>query len=124
MNEGPYQIQPSSYPYSSKKHPRCFQYFWFKQFSSWLEYSPTTDAIYCLPCYLFNMKPNGRPSWNVFTIKEIRSWRKDNARKDCAFLNHIEDDPYSPHNNAMRSCVDLMKQSGHIDKIMNAQSSQ
>ena len=124
LNEGPYQIQLSSYPYSSEKHPRHFQYSWFKQFPSWLEYSPTTDAAYCLPCYLFNMKPNGRPGWDVFIIKGFKSWRKVNAGKDCAFLNHIGDDPCSPHNNAMRCCVDLMKQSGHIDKVMHAQSSQ
>ena len=41
-----------------------------------------------------------------------------------AFFNHIGDDPCSPHNNVMRCCVDLMKQSGYIDKVMHVQSSQ
>ena len=109
MSEGPYQIQLSSYPYSSEKHPRRFQYSWFKQVSSWLEYSLTTNVAYYLPCYLFDMKPNERSGCDVFTIKGFKSWRKVNIGKDCAFLNHIGDDPCSPHNNAMKCCVDLMK---------------
>ncbi|ESR61733.1 hypothetical protein CICLE_v10018151mg, partial [Citrus x clementina] len=37
-----------------EKHPRRFQSTWFDSFPSWLEYSPTKDAAFCLPCYLFN----------------------------------------------------------------------
>ncbi|XP_061340573.1 uncharacterized protein LOC133287039 [Gastrolobium bilobum] len=65
---GPYQPQ-CSYPFSKEKHPRRFQASWFKEFSSWLEYSPSIDAAFCLPCYLFNTKVGGRHGWDTFTIK-------------------------------------------------------
>ncbi|KAG6674257.1 hypothetical protein I3842_15G033100 [Carya illinoinensis] len=95
---GPYQIRLSKYPFSgSEKHPRRFQASWFVQFGSWLEYSPSKDAAYCLPCYLFTMKTSQRSRW---------------------------DDHCSCHNNAVKSCEDLLKQSQHIDKVMNAQSSE
>ncbi|KAG7943871.1 hypothetical protein I3843_15G068000 [Carya illinoinensis] len=98
LKMGPYQIRLSKYPFSgSEKHPRRFQASWFVQFGSWLEYSPSKDAAYCLPCYLFTMKTSERSGW---------------------------DDPCSCHNNAVKSCEDLLKQSQHIDKVMNAQSSE
>ncbi|OMO60242.1 Zinc finger, TTF-type [Corchorus capsularis] len=123
LMKGPYQIHLSNYPLSSEKHPRYFQYSWFDQFH-WLEYSPTTDLAYCQPCYLFNMKSDGRPGWDVFTIKGFRNWKKVKAGKECAFRNHIGDDPCSPHNNAVRSCEELKKQAGDIDKVMHAQTSE
>ncbi|KAG6680599.1 hypothetical protein I3842_13G050200 [Carya illinoinensis] len=49
----------------------------------------------------------------------FRNWKKINNGKHCAFLNHIGEDPCSCHNNAVKSCEDLLKQSQHIDKIMN-----
>ncbi|KAG2667400.1 hypothetical protein I3760_15G113100 [Carya illinoinensis] len=95
---GSYQIRLSKYPFSgSEKHHRRFQASWFVQFGSWLEYSPSKDAAYCLPYYLFTMKASQRSRW---------------------------DDPCSCHNNAVKSCEDLLKQSRHIDKVMNAQSSE
>lgn len=72
LKADPYQNFLSKYPLSgSEKHPRCFQASWFAQFSFWLEYSPSKDAAYCLPCYLFNIKVIARPGWEVFTIKEF-----------------------------------------------------
>ena len=68
LKDGPYQIQLSEYPISIEKHPRRFQYSWFTQFS-WLEYSPTQDAAYCLPCYLFNSKHGVRNGTDAFTVK-------------------------------------------------------
>ena len=44
--------------------------------------------------------------------------------KNCAFLNHVGEDPCSPHNNAMKYCDDLLNESVHIDKVMNVQSSE
>ncbi|KAL4281097.1 hypothetical protein GQ457_03G018700 [Hibiscus cannabinus] len=51
LRAGPYQIHLSRYPFSQEKHHMWFQYSWFAQLSSWLEYSPTKDVAYCLPCY-------------------------------------------------------------------------
>ncbi|KAH9747461.1 DUF4371 domain-containing protein [Citrus sinensis] len=50
---GPYQPRLPEYPKSgSEKHPRRFQSLWFDSFPSWLEYSPTKDAAFCLPSTL------------------------------------------------------------------------
>ncbi|KAG4921437.1 hypothetical protein JHK84_050311 [Glycine max] len=96
-------MQYENYPLFGEKHPRRFQSTWFKMFPSWLEYSPT-DTTYCLPCYVFCKKPSGRLRSNVFTREGFRAWKKVNSRKNCAFLNHIGDNPCSPHNNAMKYC--------------------
>jgi hypothetical protein len=46
----PYQFLRLDYPLSRlENNPYRFQASWFTQFSSWHEYSPTTDAAYCLP---------------------------------------------------------------------------
>jgi hypothetical protein len=56
MKPGPYQFLMDVYPpSSSKKHPRRFQSHWFSTFS-WLKYSPTKDATFCFPCFLFFKK--------------------------------------------------------------------
>jgi hypothetical protein len=66
----PYQYFRLDYPLSGpKNHPRRFQASWFTQFLYWLEYSPTKDAAYCLPCYLFTMKLVGRLGCDVFITK-------------------------------------------------------
>ncbi|XP_059448307.1 uncharacterized protein LOC132179584 [Corylus avellana] len=127
LNYGPHQLilRKEQYPLSGpKKHPRRFQASWFTQFSTWLEYSRSTDAAYCLPCYLFSTKALGRPGCDVFTIKGFRSWKKVHDGKNCAFLTHIGEDPCSPHNNAVKYCEDLRNQAQHIDKVLNAQSTE
>jgi hypothetical protein len=56
LKRGSYQLilQKEKYPlFGPKKHPHHFQASWFIQFSTWLEYPPSKDAAYCLPCYLF-----------------------------------------------------------------------
>jgi hypothetical protein len=45
----PHQHFCPDYPlFGPENHPRRFQASWFTQFSSWLEYSSTLDAAYCL----------------------------------------------------------------------------
>ena len=41
-----------------------------------------------------------------------------------AFICHMGKDPCSTHNNAVKCCDILMKQSQHIDKVMDRQSSE
>lgn len=123
LKVGPYQIRLTEYPKSGdSKHLRRFQESWYTQFSSWLEYSPSEDAAYCLPCYLFTTKPVGRPGWDVFSTRGFKNWKKVNDGKRCAFLTHVGEDPLSPHNKAVQACEDLLNQSKHIDKVINAQS--
>ncbi|XP_021723948.1 zinc finger MYM-type protein 1-like [Chenopodium quinoa] len=58
---GPYQPQLAEYPFSGPtKHRRRFQSTWFVKFPDWLEYSPSKDDAFCLPCYLFTETPNSR----------------------------------------------------------------
>ena len=120
LEKGPYQIHLSEYPLSTEKHPRRFQFSWFKKFP-WLEYSPAKDAAYCFPCFLFS-KPVVRHGTDAFTVKGFTNWKKVNDGKRCAFLNHVGQDPCSPHNNAKKCCQDLLNQSQHIDKVINAHS--
>jgi hypothetical protein len=121
----PYLFFRSKYPlFGLENHPRHFQASWFTQFSSWLEYSPTTNAAYCLLCYLFTMKLVGCLGCDVFTTKGFRNLKKVHDGYKCAFLTHIGDDPCSPHNNIVKSCEDLKQQSRYIDKLLNAQSTE
>ncbi|XP_071723991.1 uncharacterized protein [Rutidosis leptorrhynchoides] len=41
---GPFQCILAEYPKTGKKHRRSFQAKWYKEFPTWLEYSPTKDA--------------------------------------------------------------------------------
>ncbi|XP_020411638.1 uncharacterized protein LOC18793132 [Prunus persica] len=124
INVGPYQPILSKYPkFGSVTHQRSFQSSWFKLFPSWLEYSPVKDAAFCLPCYLFN-KASGHSGKNAFTLEGFQSWKKVRDGKNCSFLNHEGKDPNSPHKIAEISCLDLMNQSQHIQKVVENYSSQ
>ena len=49
-----YQPKNIDYPYNDDLHRCRFQPSWFNSHKDWLEYSPSTNAIYCIPCYLFS----------------------------------------------------------------------
>ncbi|XP_016667573.2 zinc finger MYM-type protein 1-like [Gossypium hirsutum] len=124
IKAGPYQPILSEYPASnSKKHPRYFQPLWFKQFS-WLEYSPSKDAVFCLPCFLFNSNPTSRFGSSAFTNNGFSNWKKVHDGCNCAFLTHMGKDPNSLHNNAQRAYVDLMNQAQHIEVSLDRQTTQ
>jgi len=91
---------------------------------NWLEYSPTKDTAYCLPCYLFGKKPTGRPGANAFTIEGFRNWKKVNDGIKCVFLVHMGKDPCLPHNNAVKCCDTLKNQSQHIENVIDKQTSE
>ncbi|XP_022853559.1 zinc finger MYM-type protein 1-like [Olea europaea var. sylvestris] len=50
----------------------------------------------------------------------FNNWKRVNQGDECAFLTHISSTPSSFHNMFVRRAEDLMKPSGHIDKVMNA----
>ena len=87
-----------------------------------MEYSPTKDVAYYLPCYLFTIERSRRLGCDDFTFIGFRNWKKVNNGKNCTFLNHVGEDPCSPHNNAVKYCDDLLNESMHMDKVMNVQS--
>jgi hypothetical protein len=124
MKWGPYQIRLEEYPLSGKEsHPRRFQETWFEIFYSWLEYSPSKDAAFCLPCYLFNKGPSGSFGSDVFITTGFRGWKKVRDGKNCAFLRHIGKDPRSAHNKAMQAYQDLLNQKANIENVFHKQSS-
>ncbi|XP_030939955.1 zinc finger MYM-type protein 1-like [Quercus lobata] len=56
------------------------------------------------------------PGYDTFTFTGFRNWKKVNNGKNCAFLNHVGEDPCSPHNNVVKYCDDLLSELVHIDK--------
>ena len=53
-----------------QKYHRCqFQASWFKTYSTWLEYSPLKNAIFCHRCYIFAKQATGHPGSDAFTVK-------------------------------------------------------
>ncbi|XP_050290373.1 uncharacterized protein LOC126728619 [Quercus robur] len=59
----------------SGKQNRSFQASWYRNNSKWLEYSPTTDAAYCLPCFVFH-NPNVVVGQNTFIVGGFRNRKK------------------------------------------------
>jgi hypothetical protein len=88
------------------------------------KYSPTKNAAYCLPCYLFGKRPTGRPGVNAFTIEGFRNWKKVNDDIKCAFFVNMGNDLCSPYNNVVKCCDTLMNQSQHIEDIDKQTSEQ
>ncbi|XP_071911753.1 uncharacterized protein [Coffea arabica] len=122
INWGPYQVKHENYPSSgSKKHARHFCSSWFELFPSWLEYSPSIDATFCLSCYLFS-KPNGRVELSAFVLGGFKNWKKVNNGDNCAFLRHVGKNPNSFHRIAVKACNDLMNASQHIGTFIEKQS--
>ncbi|KAK8369988.1 hypothetical protein V6Z11_A01G146800 [Gossypium hirsutum] len=124
INVGPYQpILLEYHASNSKKHSRYFQPSWFKQFS-WLEYSPSKDAVFCLPCFLFNSNSSSRFGSTAFTQNGFSNWKKIHDRCNCAFLTYMGKDLDSLYNNAQRAYVDLVNQAQHIEVSFDRQTTQ
>ena len=123
IEKGPYQPKDIDYPYNDDTHHHRFQPSWFKSHKDWLEYSPSTDAIYCLPCYLFSKKPIGRPGSDVFISTGFNNWKKVKDGMNCPLIRHEGKEPNSPHKIAVKCCEDLQNYSRHIDKLIEKQTS-
>ncbi|XP_074570239.1 uncharacterized protein LOC141826831 [Curcuma longa] len=114
LRAGPYQVAPPVF----KGKGRKFLTSWYESFKDWLEYSPTENAAFCLPCFLFS-NPD---STSTFVVGGFKSWKKVNAGNDCAFLSHVGKTPNSLHRVAVGKCHDLMNSLQHIDMNMDQQS--
>ena len=126
IKAGPFQPILDHYNKSGREsHKRSFQSSWFTLFSTWLEYSPTTDAAYCLHCFLFS-KPTKHLAATAFTVDGFKSWRKVRNGNKCAFLTHVgqKDNHMTPHKIAERASTDLMNQSQHIERVVEKYNSQ
>ncbi|XP_027088673.2 uncharacterized protein [Coffea arabica] len=120
---GPYQPKLPIESMVVDKKGRRFLFSWYKLFPDWLEFSPTKNAAFCLPCSLFS-KPTDRFGSMAFTTSGFRSWKKVNDGKNYAFLNHIGKDPNSSHKVAMQCYHDLGNSLQHLDKIIEKQNSE
>ncbi|KAK4589251.1 hypothetical protein RGQ29_020020 [Quercus rubra] len=120
---GPYQPKDIVYPYNNDTHRRRFQHLWYISHEDWLEYSPSKDALYCLPCYLFSKKPTGRPGSDVFISTGFNNWKKVKDGMNCPLIRHEGKEPNSPHKIAVKCCEDLQNYSRHIDKLIEKQTS-
>ncbi|KAH9781335.1 TTF-type domain-containing protein [Citrus sinensis] len=117
---GPYQPKLRDYPLTNDgMQERRFQYHWFKKFP-WLEYSEVKDSAFCFPCFLFYEIPSNNPK---FVIEGFSSWKRVDNGKKCPFLQH-EGGPSSHHNKNMQSWGCLRNPIQHIDRLINAQTSQ
>ena len=110
---GPYQPKLDEYKkIKFGRHSRKFKHSWFaiEEFSPWLEYSPSKDAAFCLPCFLFD-KPTGNSRSHVFTKDGFRNLKKVNDGNNFSFLNHMGKEPNSFHRASKQAMTDLMNQS-------------
>lgn len=119
---GPYQCIPEKSPSYVDKHRRRFLPRWYTLFPDWLEFSPSKNAAYCLPCFLF-VKPSTFFGSGIFIIDGFQAWKKVNG-KDCAFLKHVGNCPNSSHKMAVKQSHDLMNSLQHIQRIIDKQTSE
>jgi hypothetical protein len=122
---GPYQPQCSEYiAIGPKNHRRRFQASWYLKHSTWLEYSPKKNAIFCHPYYIFAKKSTCRPGSDAFVVKGFSNWKKVNDKRSCPLMAHVGRGPNSPHKIAVKCCEDLKNYSQHIGKLMEKKSAQ
>ena len=123
IEKGPYQPEDINYPYNDDTHRCRFQPSWFNSHKDWLEYSPSTDAIYCLPCYLLSKKLIGRPGSDAFISTGFNNWKKVKDGMNCPLVRHVGKEPNSPHKIVVKCCENLKNYSRHIDELIEKQTS-
>ncbi|KAK4281840.1 hypothetical protein QN277_013288 [Acacia crassicarpa] len=78
---------------------RRFNPKWYEEFGSWLEYSVSKDACFCLYCYLFDMEVGGSGSTQeAFVGVGFKNWHKKDRIKV-----HVGDHK-SAHNRCYQAC--------------------
>ena len=75
--KGPCQPRSHDFPYTLfGKKPRRFNPAWFDEFSTWLEYSVSKNAAYCLCCYLFKPSVGDQGGGETFVGLGFTNWAK------------------------------------------------
>ncbi|CAI6371974.1 unnamed protein product [Macrosiphum euphorbiae] len=121
LSLGPHQPKLSKYPINNdidKFKQKSFSPIWYKEYPM-LEYSLLTDSAYCFVCSLFP-KGLGKQFSNEAWVKQgINSWPKMKSR-GRAKLGKLEQHFSSlSHKAALHDYCNFMKESNHIDVIMN-----
>ncbi|XP_012835791.1 PREDICTED: zinc finger MYM-type protein 1-like [Erythranthe guttata] len=117
LQKGP--CQPHNHDFPLKKfgnQNRKFNKVWFTEYSTWLEYSVSKDAVYCLCCYLFKPDVGGQSGGDHFGSEGFTNWKRNDK------LSIHVGGPNSAHNKAWGKCADLMNQNQHIETIVCKQS--
>jgi hypothetical protein len=116
---GPFQPKLSEYPtrkQGGKLRRFCSQWFVTHR---WLEYSPTNDAVYCFPCFLFAKDQSDSVP---FVTQGVFSWNKITG-KDCKLAKHVGKHN-SVHSLHLRAWESLPNQQFSIEACLNRQSEQ
>ncbi|KAL4600059.1 hypothetical protein ACB092_11G170800 [Castanea dentata] len=103
------------------KKKRRFNPLWFKEYPSWLEYSITKDAAYCLYCYLFQPDIGDQGGGDSFVTEGFRNSKKKKKKKKEKLQNHIGDHN-NTHNIAQRKCEASLNWRQSIQTVINKQS--
>ncbi|KAK4275757.1 hypothetical protein QN277_018788 [Acacia crassicarpa] len=93
---------------------RRFNPQWYNEFGTWLEYSESKDAVFCLHCYLFNCEHGYRRGGRDSFVGEGLSNWKEKQR----LLKHVGN-VGSIHKLCFNAAKDLMNQNQHIDTVMS-----
>ncbi|XP_059310541.1 uncharacterized protein LOC132061873 [Lycium ferocissimum] len=97
---------------------RRFNPQWFSEYSNWLEYSESKDAVFCLNCYLFKDDNIHQGGGDVFSTIGFKSWeKKKSLKKHVGGRNNI-------HNQARNNCEDLERQEQSIEFALVRQDTQ
>ncbi|XP_042380415.1 zinc finger MYM-type protein 1-like [Zingiber officinale] len=119
LQKGPCQPRNHNFPQRKiGKASRRFCPSWFNEFGNWLEYSISKDAAFCLCCYLFRPDFGKQVGGDSFTSVGFTNWKKKEI-----FVKHVGSSN-SAHNQAWQKCVDLMKESQHIEVALTRQTEQ
>ncbi|KAI8568852.1 hypothetical protein RHMOL_Rhmol02G0232500 [Rhododendron molle] len=92
---------------------RRFSSKWFDQYGSWLEYSISKDAAFCLYCYLFKIEIGDQGGGDCFVGEGYTNWKKK-----CRLKTH-EGSINGAHRQAQRKCQDLLNQKQHIETVFS-----
>ncbi|KAL4091808.1 hypothetical protein QTP88_026437 [Uroleucon formosanum] len=121
LSLGPHQPKLLKYPINSDIDPskqKSFNPIWLKEYPM-VEYSLIIDSAYCFVCSLFP-KGLGRQFSNEAWVKQgVNKWQKMKSRGK-AKLGKLEQHFNSlSHKAALNDYRNFMKESNHIDIIMN-----
>ncbi|KAH9792382.1 TTF-type domain-containing protein [Citrus sinensis] len=119
LQNGPCQPKTHNFPLRHfGKQSRRFNSSWFDKYGNWLEYSIAKDAAFCLCCYLFKPEIGEQAGGESFTKHGFTNWKKPKRLRVHVGCSN------SVHNDAWRSCQDLMKQEQHIQTMYSRHSNQ
>ncbi|XP_057492457.1 uncharacterized protein LOC130778066 [Actinidia eriantha] len=76
-----------------------------------------------IPIWQYPINQRDELSHPTFVSDGFRNWKRVNDGTRCILLNHVGG-PTLPHNNAVQSVEGLRNVARHIDKVINAQTSE